>query len=167
VKYSVTLDGQAFDVVVDGDRVEVNGVLRAATLTPIPHAPLRQLVLDGGSRTLAMAWDGSQWIVQLAGRVMPVAVEDERTRLLREMTGQESERRTGGVVRAPMPGLVLRVQVDVGQHVEPDTGVLVLEAMKMENEIRAGVSGVVSAVRVAHGDAVEKGATLIELADQA
>jgi pyruvate carboxylase subunit B len=61
-----------------------------------------------------------------------------------------------------MPGLVLRVQVAPGQNVAAGTGVIVLEAMKMENELKAVGAGVVRSVRVSAGEAVEKGQVLIE-----
>ncbi|HJW48072.1 MAG TPA: acetyl-CoA carboxylase biotin carboxyl carrier protein subunit, partial [Candidatus Limnocylindria bacterium] len=64
---------------------------------------------------------------------------------------------------APMPGLIVRVNVQVGDAVQPGAPVVVMEAMKMENELRAQTAGVVSAVRVQPGAAVEKGAVLVEL----
>jgi biotin carboxyl carrier protein len=62
-----------------------------------------------------------------------------------------------------MPGLVLRLEVSVGATVRAGQGLIVLEAMKMENEIKAGLAGVVKAIHVAPGQAVEKGAPLVEL----
>jgi biotin carboxyl carrier protein len=61
-----------------------------------------------------------------------------------------------------MPGLVVRVQVEAGQSVAAGAGVVVLEAMKMENELRAGAAAVVRMVRVRPGEAVEKGQVLVE-----
>jgi pyruvate carboxylase subunit B len=61
-----------------------------------------------------------------------------------------------------MPGLVLRVQAEPGQEVPAGTGLVVLEAMKMENELKAATPGIVKAVRVQPGEAVEKGQVLIE-----
>ena len=61
-----------------------------------------------------------------------------------------------------MPGLVVRVQVEAGQAVAAGTGMVVLEAMKMENELRAATAGTVRSVRVAPGEAVEKGQVLVE-----
>ena len=61
-----------------------------------------------------------------------------------------------------MPGLVLRVQVTPGQAVAAGTGLVVLEAMKMENELKAPTPAVVKAVRVQPGEAVEKGQVLLE-----
>jgi pyruvate carboxylase subunit B len=62
-----------------------------------------------------------------------------------------------------MPGLVVRVQVEAGAAVAAGSGVVVLEAMKMENELRAPAAGRVRAILAAPGTAVEKGAVLIEL----
>ncbi len=64
-------------------------------------------------------------------------------------------------LKAPMPGLVLEVAVTVGQEVEEGDTLLVLEAMKMENVIKAGAAGVVSDVKIAAGDSVEKGQVLV------
>jgi len=65
-----------------------------------------------------------------------------------------------------MPGLVLRLEVEEGQAVRIGTGLLVLEAMKMENEIRAVEVGVVRKILVRAGQAVEKGAVLVEISPQ-
>jgi pyruvate carboxylase subunit B len=62
-----------------------------------------------------------------------------------------------------MPGLVLDILVEEGDEVEAEQGLLVLEAMKMENELKAPSGGVVSAIHVADGDAVDKEALLIEV----
>jgi len=61
-----------------------------------------------------------------------------------------------------MPGLVVRVHVEPGSSVASGSGVVVLEAMKMENELRAAATGTVRAVRVKPGEAVEKGQVLVE-----
>ena len=66
-----------------------------------------------------------------------------------------------------MPGLVVRVQVEAGQDVAPGTPVIVLEAMKMENQLKAAAPARVSAVKVQPGQAVEKGQVLLEFADPA
>ncbi len=167
MKYAVTVGGRTLEVEVRGGEVAVNGVSRTAVFTGLPHSPLKQLVLDGRSRTFAVARDGEAWLVQGGGERWVVEVVDERTRRLREMTGQRAHRAGGGVVRAPMPGLVLRVEVEPGQRVEAGAGVVVLEAMKMENEIRVPGGGTVQTVHVQAGQPVEKGAPLVELADQA
>jgi biotin carboxyl carrier protein len=166
VKYTVTAYGRTFQVDVDGDRVTVDGRPMSVELDGVPRTPLRQLVLDGASRLVALSREPEGWTVQLGGERVTAVVEDERTHALREMTGQSHHQGTGGVILAPMPGLVLRVEVEEGQVVEAGAGVVVLEAMKMENEITTPGAGVVSSVRVSPGDAVEKGAPLVEVRAQ-
>ena len=80
-----------------------------------------------------------------------VEVVDERTRHIRTLTGGGDRARGPAALKAPMPGLVVRVQVETGQSVGAGTGVVVLEAMKMENELRASAPGVVAAIRVRAG----------------
>jgi biotin carboxyl carrier protein len=89
-------------------------------------------------------------------------VLDERARHIRSLTGGGERARGPAVLKAPMPGLVVRVQVEAGQPVAAGAGVVVLEAMKMENELRAAAAGVVRIVRVRPGEAVEKGQVLVE-----
>ncbi len=166
MKYTVTVGGQRVHVEVQGDHVRLNGHPIEARLVAIPRTPLRQLVLDGQARTFPMLRDEAGWTVQVGGESWAVSVVDERTEQLRALTGERAQAQAGGVVKAPMPGLVLRLEVEVGQRVEPGAGVAVLEAMKMENEIRSTAAGVVTAIRVSAGDAVEKGAALVELSEE-
>lgn len=163
MRYIVTIGGRAVTVQVTGDGVVVNGRARPATLIPVPHTPIRHLTLDGRSATVALVRGDEGWTVGVRGETLAADVIDERTKALRDMTGKSGAPGSGGAVKAPMPGLVLRLEVAVGDTVTAGQGLVVLEAMKMENEIKAGVAGVVSAIRVAAGQAVDKGAVLIEL----
>ncbi len=70
----------------------------------------------------------------------------------------------GTPVKAPLPGVVLDINVTVGQEVKAADTVITLEAMKMENAIKAGVDGKVAAVNVAKGDSVLEGAVLVTIA---
>ncbi len=67
-------------------------------------------------------------------------------------------------IKAPMPGLLLDVQVEIGQEVKEDDPLLILEAMKMENIILSPRDGVIKSISAATGDAVDKGQLLIEFA---
>lgn len=163
MKYSVTVAGKTFEVDVDGGIVDIDGRAVAANLEAIPGTPLRQLVLDGLSHTYAVSNDDAEWTVSSGGEVRTLYVEDERTKRLGEVAGGSGRDGGGGVVMAPMPGLVLRVEVEEGQRVETGAGVVVLEAMKMENEIKVAVTGRVTAVHVDAGQAVDKGMLLVEV----
>jgi biotin carboxyl carrier protein len=163
VKYVVLVDGRAIEVEVDGERITVAGQTRHATLGLIPGTPLRQLLLDGRPFTLSVEHLGrGRWALTQAGERAELEVLDERTRHIRSLTGAGGQQRSADVLRAPMPGLVVRVNAAPGERVAAGSGVVVLEAMKMENELKAQASAVVKAVRVAPGEAVEKGQVLVE-----
>jgi pyruvate carboxylase subunit B len=92
-----------------------------------------------------------------------VEVQDDRSKQIEALTGQGRKTAAGGVVKAPMPGLVVRVEVREGQVVEVGEGLVVVEAMKMENELRALSRGVVEHIHVSAGQRVEKGAPLVTI----
>ncbi|HEU4699841.1 MAG TPA: biotin/lipoyl-containing protein [Gemmatimonadales bacterium] len=163
MRYHVTVGGREIEVEVDGERVVVNGTEHQVQLTPVPDTPLRVLMLDGRSYTLPVQAAGrDRWTVGLAGEPWEAEVLDERTRYIRSLTGGGAQKAGAAALKAPMPGLVVRVLVEPDQAVAAGAGVVVLEAMKMENELKAQGPGTVKAVLVRPGQAVEKGATLVE-----
>ena len=163
MKYIVTVLGREVEVEVDGEQVTVGGRSRAATLAAAPGTPVRQLLLDGRPESVAVeSAGGGRWVVTRAGERWDVEVVDERTRHIRSLAGSGDKARGQAVLKAPMPGLVVRVQVEAGAAVVAGSGVIVLEAMKMENELRAAADGTVRVVRVRQGEAVEKGQVLVE-----
>ena len=96
----------------------------------------------------------------LAGQRFEVTAEDERTRMLAEVT------RAGGSsgiarIQAPMPGLVVNVPLEVGASVEQGQAVIVLEAMKMENDLVSPITGTIKEIKVGKGQTVEQGAVLV------
>jgi biotin carboxyl carrier protein len=163
MKYVVLVDGRAIEVEVDGERITVGDRLRRASLGSIPGTPLRQLLLDGEPATISMASLGrGRWALVQRGERTELEVLDERAQHIRNLTTAGDQRRIVPVLKAPMPGLVVRVQVQPGDRVTPGAGLVVLEAMKMENELKAQAAAVVKTVRVAAGEAVEKGQVLLE-----
>ncbi|MEO7984948.1 MAG: biotin/lipoyl-containing protein [Gemmatimonadales bacterium] len=164
----MTIAGREIEVVVDGARVSVNGKPSEATLTVIPSTPLRQLSVNGRPSELELETvGGGHWTVALGGERWEAEVVDERTRHIRSLTASAGAHRGTPPLKAPMPGLVLRVLVEPGQSVAAGTGAVVLEAMKMENELRATATAVISAVRVEPGQTVEKGQVLVEFRSEA
>jgi biotin carboxyl carrier protein len=163
VKYLVMVDGKAIEVELDGDRVTVGGHTRTVTWAAIPGTPLHQLILDGRPLTLSVeALGRGRWALSPVGERWEVEVLDERARHIRTLTGVGGQARAPDVLKAPMPGLVVRVQAKPGDKVTAGSGLVVLEAMKMENELKASAPGIVKSVRVSAGEAVEKGQVLVE-----
>lgn len=95
-----------------------------------------------------------------------VSIESDRERLISDHFTKDqaitSSKTKGMLLKAPMPGMVRAVSVAVGDKVQKNTQVLVLEAMKMENSIAAGFAGVVSKIHIEPGMSVEKSMPLIE-----
>lgn len=167
--YYVTIGDRTFEVDLAGDTPHIDGAPVEADLARIPGTDLRHLLLDAASHPL-VAERGEErgvWSLHLDGARFEVEVVDERTRTIRAMTGASARAQGPRPIRAPMPGLIVRVEVEPGDWVRPGQGVVIIEAMKMQNELKAESEGRVAKVLVEAGQAVEKGATLIELEAEA
>lgn len=162
MKYDVVVGGHAFVVEVE-DGLTVDGRAVTGHLHPVPHTPLYHLEMDGRITAVALTRADETWEVQVGGRIWLVNVVDERTRKLRALAGRDRRPGGGSVVKAPMPGMILRLEVEEGQAVTRGAGLVVLEAMKMENEIDSVVAGVVKKIFVEAGQSVEAGDPLFEI----
>jgi biotin carboxyl carrier protein len=164
MRYFVSIADRSFEVDLSTGTPTVDGVPVSAEMSTVPGTALRHLLADGRSHTL-LALPGEQrgrWQMMIGAERLSVEVVDERTQAIREMTGA-TEAVVERAVKAPMPGLVLRIDVEPGQMVRAGQGLVVVEAMKMENELKAPADGVVARIDVIPGQTVEKGATLIVL----
>lgn len=160
--YQARIGERTFDIELNADHLLVNG-------KPIPFSfeslstTTFSLVLDGRSMPVVIEPQPSGLLrVTISGRTSDVQVKDATALLLERFGLTAGEGAADREVRAPMPGLVLRVNVQAGQSVKKGEGLLVLEAMKMENEIKAPIDGTIAAVHVAAGEAVGKNTMLIE-----
>jgi biotin carboxyl carrier protein len=164
MRYSVTIGGRTVEVDLSGGKPRVDGREVEAELVRVPDSSLLHLRVDGHGFALALRRLGGrgEWEVDLSGRRLEAVAVDERTRAIRELTGGH-EAAAVRTVSAPMPGLVVRVEVSVGDRVRAGQGVVIVEAMKMENELKAPGDGVVARVEVEAGQTVEKGAVLLVL----
>lgn len=160
--YRALVDDRAFDVTIQDDQLIVDGEPRDYTFEVLREGYV-SLIVDGKSVPVSVEATGPDTIrVTIDSRRTEVQVKDERDLLVEEF-GLGEDRAGGGKVRAPMPGLVLDVFVEEGDTVEAGQGLLVLEAMKMENELKAPAGGVVRTIHAASGEAVDKDALLIEI----
>lgn len=164
MKYIVTLGERELTIEIDGDQVTVDGATVDARVEPVPGTPEVRLVIDGGAAILAVdSREGGRWRLVDQGAVHDLLVENERSRHIRLLGGQARASDGHAVLKAPMPGLVLRILAEVGGTVAAGDPLLALEAMKMENELKAPIAGTITAVHVRAGQAVEKGERLLEL----
>lgn len=163
VRYYARIGEDTREVLVDSRGISLEGETLEADISTLPGSDRQHLRMDGRSLSLFARRSGSAWIIELEGRLFEVSVEDERTRHIRELASHAAPVETRRDLRAPMPGLIVRVEVEVGQDVGKGDGLVVMEAMKMENELRAEAPGRVVSIEVEPGDAVERDAVLLRL----
>ena len=165
MKYIVEVNGERVTVELDGEGVHVDGAAVRAHLADVEGPPVRLVTIgDEVHRVVARRGAGrGRYTLWLDGHRYEVEALDERSRTIRDMTAAASGPKGPAPLVAPMPGLIVRVNAQPGDAVRAGQGLVVMEAMKMENELRAAADGTVKAVLVSPGTAVEKGTVLVEL----
>ncbi|MGH7279076.1 MAG: acetyl-CoA carboxylase biotin carboxyl carrier protein subunit [Candidatus Rokuibacteriota bacterium] len=116
------------------------------------------ILIDGASYAADVATGGDTVTVRVRGRSYDVEVEEETRHRLRAAGAAATAR---GTLKAPLPGKVTHVAVRRGDRVAAGDTLLVIGAMKMENEFKAGASGIVAEVRVQAGQPVNAGDVLV------
>jgi biotin carboxyl carrier protein len=165
VKYYVKVDDSEIEVVVEGDSATVNGKSFPVELTQVEGTPVHVLRLGDEVHRIVTRRGGTRgnYTLWVDGFRLDVEALDERARTIRALTAASTGASGPAPLVAPMPGMIVRVNAQIGDQVQPGQGLVVMEAMKMENELRASTTGTVRAVLVQPGTAVEKGAVLLEL----
>ena len=166
MRYVVELNTQRKTVSIDpeGVRYEDDAAIRGE-LSDIEGSPVRMVKLGTHVyRVVAEKRQGrGRYTLWVDGYRFETEALDERTRSIRDLSAATAGPTGPAPIIAPMPGLIVRVNVSVGDRVEAGQGLVVMEAMKMENELRAIAPGTVRSVEVSPGTAVEKGALLVAL----
>lgn len=145
-------------IVVRSDEGEHAVDLRARDGSPFLH-----LLIDGRSYPCAVREEEEGLVLTLRGREYRFEVLSERRKRIRDLgISPDAAARSKNIV-APIPGLVVMIEVAEGDHVEVGQGIVIMEAMKMENELKATAPGVVRAIRVETGVPVDQGRLLVEI----
>lgn len=164
MRYHVTLGGRSYEVTIENGAVLLEGEPVEASLAALSGTQVRALRVGHAFRRLVVAGGTREcWSLQADGYTAEVEAVDERTLRLRELSGAGDAATRVASVRAPMPGLVVKVEVEEGQQVTRGQGTVIVEAMKMENELTAEADARVARVLVSPGETVEKGQILVEL----
>ena len=122
---------------------------------------LYSLLIGGRSYEVDLLEVEDAFMVLVDGQPFLVEIQDEQERRLRAAVGKEMVRAAKRTVAAPMPGKVVKLLVKPGDAVKAGDGVIVVEAMKMENELKAPAPGTIKEIRVAEGKAVSAGEVLV------
>ena len=164
MRYHVQVAGRRFEVELGPDGARVDGRPLDVTLRHADGTPVRGLVVGAEVyRVVAERVSRGRWKVGLQGRSHDVEVVDERTMAIRALAATGAGGAGPTPVVAPMPGMVVKVEVAEGDVVRVGQGIVIVEAMKMENELRAAGAGRVKRVLVRCGDAVGKDQVLVEI----
>lgn len=145
-------------ILVDGRKIEID---RDALDTVVEVEPgVYSVLLDGEIFEIRLLPHAGTRIAELNGRRVVVEVQDPRN----ATRGSRSAAGTGRQnITAPMPGKVVRVLVSEGDEVLAGQGLIVVEAMKMQNELKASRPGHVASIRARSGDTIAAGETLVVL----
>jgi biotin carboxyl carrier protein len=164
MKYYVLVGGKSIEVELGPDGARVDGRAVHVTLGHADGTPVRGLVVAAQAyRVVGERTARGRWKVAMHGRTHAIEVVDERTMAIRKLAGSGKAVAGPRPVVAPMPGMVVKVEVAEGDVVRAGQGIVIVEAMKMENELRASAAGRVTRVHVRKGVAVAKDQILVEL----
>jgi pyruvate carboxylase subunit B len=166
MKYIVEVNGEQKSVSLDADGTVFEAESPAhAELSEIEDTPVRMVRIGTHvDRVVEQKREGKgRYTLWIDGYRFEVEALDERTRAIRALSAASAGPSGPAPIKAPMPGLIVRINVKPGDTVEAGQGVVVMEAMKMENELRATSAGTVKSVEVVAGAAVEKGTLLVAL----
>jgi acetyl/propionyl-CoA carboxylase alpha subunit len=162
--YISEVDGLEFPLeILDEHHVRFGGDVLEVDLAAVSGEPLYSLIVNGESFEGYVYPDEDGWQVLLLGQFYQVRVEDEREKRLRKSIGGEVRSGAEFVLKAPMPGMVISVPVTEGQVVDKGQTLVILESMKMQNELRAPYAGKVTRLRVKDGESVEQKQILLNL----
>jgi len=161
-RYIAIVEDETFLIEVsEAGKVEVNGQTHTVDMQNIDGLSLFSLLVDNSSHEVFIEEREGEYRVLLKGELYTVRVEDERHHMLSKVRRDEESKKRGEVtIRAPMSGLVVSVPVESGQTVSAGEIIVILESMKMENELLAPRDGMIRTIRVSPGDKVAQGQIL-------
>jgi biotin carboxyl carrier protein len=164
MKYITTVDDKDYLVeIIDEKHISVNGKTYQVDFESVSGQPVYSLIVDGKSHESYVQQGEDNWQVLLRGRLYPVIVEDEREKRLRAAAGAGVAESGEFHLKAPMPGLVVTIPVAEGQEVKKGQVLLILESMKMQNELKSPRAGTIGRIRVKGGETVEQKQTLLSI----
>jgi biotin carboxyl carrier protein len=162
--YKATVNKQDFNIVNFNNQLVVDGNVVDWDLVKISNEYFHLLIKNKSYRAEVIKADPitKSFVLKINGKVYTVDLKDKFDLLLEKMGLNNGLSGKANNIKAPMPGLIVDLRVKPGDNVKPGDALLILEAMKMENLIKATAESVVRSVRVVKGDNVEKNQILIE-----
>lgn len=167
MKYQVEIENKQYELIANNHQSKLELLYEGKQVLfdyeKAHSSGLYSLILDGRQYRIWIGENrGSRYKVFVNHETVELELNDERQLLKKTITKDDSDDSGIIVVRAPIPGLILDINVELEQDVDAGDGLIIMEAMKMENEIKSPGKGKVSKIHVQKGDAIDKDAILIE-----
>ena len=164
MKYVATTgDREILVEIIDEHHITVDGVKYEIDFESVSEQTVYSLLANNKSYEALVYESEEGWQVLLHGSQYVLLVEDERERRLRASLGGGPPENVDYHLRAPMPGLIVSISVSEGQSIEKGEVLVILESMKMQNELKSPRPGKISRVRVKPGDSVEQRDSLLSV----
>jgi len=164
MKYLTTINGQTFDIEIQNDgTLLVNGEKRAVDFLSFGDPSLYSIIMDNISYELLIEEREGEYELLMRGRLYTGTVLDERAQLVASRRSPKTVDSGEISIRAPMPGLIVAIPVQEGWEVKANQTVVILESMKMQNELKSPRDGVVQRISVAPGQSVEQNKLLVTI----
>ncbi len=167
MKYFTKVGDQEFVIEIGPDnQILVDGEKFTINFRQLPNSGVTSLLINNRSLEAVVEEQDNSWQVLIRGEQYPVVVTDERMQRLSKARGSFAAPDGEVAVKSPMPGTIIDVAVSEGDLVKEGDKVVILESMKMENELRASRDGLITQVNVQPGNSVEKEQILVIISDQ-
>lgn len=162
--YKATVNKKNFEIQNRDQELLINGSIQKWDVVKISEGYFHLLIDYKSYRAEIVKTDRTtkSFVLKINGKIYTVELKDRFDLLLEKMGLNNGAAGKMNSVKAPMPGLIIDLRVKEGDKVMPGDSLLILEAMKMENMIKASAESVVKSVKVKKGDSVEKNQVLIE-----
>jgi biotin carboxyl carrier protein len=162
--YQASVNKKSFEIVSHNHQLLIDGTPLEWDIVKLADGYFHILINRKSYRAELVKADAAtkSFAFKINGKVYSVALKDRFDLLLEKMGMNNGAASKANHVKAPMPGLIIDLRVKEGDTVMPGDALLILEAMKMENMIKASTQSIVKLVKVKKGDSVEKNQVLIE-----
>jgi biotin carboxyl carrier protein len=166
MKYIVTVENRKFGIQLDersgGYEVKIKGKVFPVDIVKVNESNYYSIIIANRSYEAVLSSnDGTEYRCYLQNELYTVDVEDELSRSFKALGIGVKSDLNEEIIKAPMPGLIVGIEVKEGERISRGDGVVIMEAMKMENELRTTMGGTVSQILVTVGTKVEQNTTLV------
>lgn len=163
MKYQTIINNKKYDIDIQKDgSLVVNGTVRKVDFQALGPS-MYTILAEGLSHELTIEERDGSVEVLMRGKLYTTKVMDERALIMAQRTGGLTAESGLIQIKAPMPGLIVAVKVEPGQEVKAGQTVVILESMKMQNELKSPRDGVIDQVNVSGGQTVEQNKVLVTI----